>query len=135
VPVFAATTWTVIVHEAIPAVRSPPTTPTDDEPAAAVTANGVPVASTHVPPWAGVGAITTPLGRAVVNLQSVFAFSSLVLVIVNVKVEGLPAVTVPELKATSSAGVTSSTRRLSTARSLPPADTLALRTSGRSVAS
>ena len=81
-PAAAATTFTLIVHDAAPAARSPPTAWIVPDPAAAVTANVVPVTFAHVPPMDGVGATTSPVGSAVLKPQSVLANRSLRLVIV-----------------------------------------------------
>ena len=78
------------------------------------------VVSPHVVVTPGSCASTRPVGRLSVNAHPVFALSSLVFVIVKVNVLVSPTGTEVGLKDLSSWGVTSRTRMLSIAPSLPP---------------
>ncbi len=118
-PGVSVTTLTLTVQLGVPAARSPPDTTIDVAPAPACTAKADPVTFTQVPPTAGVGATTRPVGRLSVKPQSFLAASSAVLVMVNVSVVGVPVVPTSVAKALSRLGVASTMRRLSKAKSLP----------------
>lgn len=104
-------------------VAREPVNVTDVEPAVAPEFEG----EAHVVRTFGVGATVRPAGKALTKLKPGFAPSSDVLVTVNVRREVPPTVNVAGESATSSCGVTSSSRMLSMEASLPLPLPLALR--------
>jgi len=114
VPSAAATTFTLTVHDEVPVFRLPLATVTEVAPAV-----GVNVVDGQVVE-APVGlATTSPAGNVSVNDQPTLAARSVVLVIVNVSVDGLFGATEVGENDFSKRGVASHTVRSSKAASLP----------------
>src|SRR4051812_21114232 len=113
VPTPVAVTFTVTLHEAMPLLRSPLTVTTEPPTVAPMTPFGQVV-------LAPVGlAIVSPAGRLSVKDQPFLASSSSVLVIVKVRAAVPPCTIDGGTNVLSSCGVTSISRTLSNAPSLP----------------
>src|SRR5689334_14956235 len=121
VPPPVATTFTVKVHEASLAPRSP-ASPTEVASATAVT-----VALSQVVAATGGVATFSPVGNVSVNDQPTFSASSVVFVTVNLSCAGWPVCTEAGANSLSSCGVASKTRMSSKAASLPAPFPLPLR--------